>query len=202
MNLHRTQVRLNVNKKQLREVIQRKLKRQDPKERERKSQLVREALLGLDAFKKSRCLLIYVSTPIEVDTHCVIEHCLRTGKRVVVPKMIPHRGTLELREMTHWTQGKPAKDQDELEQGALQVLEPRPDRTRAVSLDSVDTAVLPGVAFDSKNHRLGRGEAYFDKLLAELPPDVPRIALAYDFQCVEAVPFESHDEPVHRILSA
>jgi 5-formyltetrahydrofolate cyclo-ligase len=59
--------------------------------------------------------------------------------------------------------------------------------------------IVPGVAFDRRGNRLGRGQGYYDRLLKELKskPQGPKtIGVGFDHQLVDVVPIESHDEPV------
>ena len=114
------------------------------------------------------------------------------GKRVVVPRVLPGPGALELREIR-----SPARD---LAKGAFGVLEPRVESTRAVPPGEVDCAVVPGMAFDREGRRLGRGGGYFDRLLARLAPGVARVGLAFRCQVLDELPIADHDEPVHRVL--
>ena len=51
--------------------------------------------------------------------------------------------------------------------------------------------VSPGLAFDGRGSRLGRGKGYFDRLL-ETASGV-KIALAYDFEVLTEVPVDDHD---------
>lgn len=51
--------------------------------------------------------------------------------------------------------------------------------------------IVPGVAFDRSGHRLGRGRGYYDRLLSGV--SAPKIALAFSFQLLPMLPYESHD---------
>ena len=55
----------------------------------------------------------------------------------------------------------------------------------------IEAAFIPGLAFDKRGHRLGRGKALFDRLLKHV--DCPKIALAFDFQILDSVPTLPHD---------
>ena len=62
----------------------------------------------------------------------------------------------------------------------------------AVADDRIGAVVVPGLAFDRRGHRLGRGAGYYDRFLARLPPQALRIGvtggLAFD-----DLPVEDHD---------
>ena len=52
--------------------------------------------------------------------------------------------------------------------------------------------VMPGVAFDKENHRVGYGGGFYDRFL-EKHPQVRRVAVAFEFQMLPAVPTEPTD---------
>jgi 5-formyltetrahydrofolate cyclo-ligase len=59
---------------------------------------------------------------------------------------------------------------------------------------------VPGVAFDVRGNRLGRGKGWYDRLL-EKSGRATFVALAYDFQIVDAVPSEDWDQRVHYLIT-
>lgn len=185
---------MNENKENLRRDINHKLEGLDPQERRQKSQEITKRLGELEAFKRSRCVLLYVSLQKEVDTHDIIDQCLRTGKRVVVPRVDPSQGILEIREITSWDH--------QLKKGAFGIMEPVVEKTREVDLKEIDCVVVPGVAFDREGWRLGHGQGYYDKLLSQMEPTTQRIGLAFDVQLVEHLPHDPHDMRVHTVLAA
>lgn len=63
----------------------------------------------------------------------------------------------------------------------------------------VDLFIVPGVAFDRKGNRLGRGSGYYDRLLTGI--GVPKIGLAYSFQIVAEVPHSSYDVPMTMVIT-
>lgn len=79
------------------------------------------------------------------------------------------------------------------------VLEPV-DRT-PVDLGVLDAVLVPGLAFDRSGVRLGYGGGHFDRLLARLRPEVPRIGVAFADQLVERLPVEPHDQPVTVVVT-
>jgi len=101
---------------------------------------------------------------------------------------------MEIKEIKTWD--------GQLQKGAYGILEPREEGSVSVAPEEVDLAVVPAVAFDREGHRLGRGKGYYDRLLARLRPEVPRIGLAFKEQLLERLPRRSHDQPVHAVLSA
>jgi 5,10-methenyltetrahydrofolate synthetase len=60
--------------------------------------------------------------------------------------------------------------------------------------------VVPGVAFDERGARLGRGGGWYDSALARHPAGV-RIGLAYDFQIMPLLPRTDRDIPMHVVVT-
>lgn len=58
--------------------------------------------------------------------------------------------------------------------------------------------IVPGIAFDLNNNRLGRGKAYYDKFLEKI--NTVKIGLCFDFQIVDKVPIESTDIKMDLVL--
>lgn len=52
--------------------------------------------------------------------------------------------------------------------------------------------IMPGVAFDRNNHRVGYGGGFYDRYL-EKHPQMERVAIAFSFQMLPEVPTEPTD---------
>ena len=84
----------------------------------------------------------------------------------------------------------------EFSQGRFGILEPTGER-RLAGQDQEELVVfVPGVAFDLRGNRLGRGKGWYDRLIKKLGQAI-LVALAYDFQIVDEVPAEEWDQRVH-----
>ena len=68
-----------------------------------------------------------------------------------------------------------------------------------VDSSDIDTAIIPGIAFDRKGHRLGRGKGYYDRFLADTPY-IYKIGVCFDFQKVDHVPHSAHDVRMDEVL--
>jgi len=71
-----------------------------------------------------------------------------------------------------------------------------PTIAREASVEEFRCLMVPGVAFDGKGRRLGRGKGYFDEFLRRTPLSVPRVGVAFEVQVVDEVPIAPHDETV------
>ena len=63
----------------------------------------------------------------------------------------------------------------------------------------IDMVIVPGVGFDPKGNRLGRGKGFYDRLLKKI--DAPFIGVAYDCQIAECIPALPHDVSMSLIIS-
>jgi len=156
------------------------------REREEKSRAITKKLLSLPEFLSSSSILFYASKEGEVDTLNAISKSMKMGKRVIVPVVKGDRLLLSYISST--------KD---LSPGTYHI--PEPKKLMPAKPKDVELAIVPGIAFDKTGNRLGRGYAYFDKLLKVL--HAPKIALAFDFQIVGSIPSEKHDIPVDKIIT-
>ena len=157
----------------------------------RKSEIIKQKLFVLDECIKAQTILFYVSYGNEVHTHDMVKECLNSEKQVVVPISNKQDATLFLSKLTSW---------GDLEPGSYSILEPKKDSIKEASLESIDLVIVPGVAFDTKGHRIGHGRGYYDNLLNK-PTKALKVGLAYDFQIVDQIPYECHDVPVNRIIT-
>ena len=66
----------------------------------------------------------------------------------------------------------------------------------------IDAVVVPMVAFDASNMRLGYGGGNYDRFLRELRCDAVVCGIAFREQEVEAVPTEPHDLALPKIVVA
>ena len=60
---------------------------------------------------------------------------------------------------------------------------------------------MPGVAFDENGGRLGHGGGYYDRFLAQLPPETLLIGVAYEWQVLPEVPLAEWDVPLDFLVT-
>ncbi len=70
----------------------------------------------------------------------------------------------------------------------------------------LDILFMPLVGFDTRGNRMGMGKGFYDRLLAyrrhRLRWLEPRlVGLAYDCQCVDGLPVQSHDVPLDALVT-
>lgn len=176
-----------MNKSELRALIRNEKRRFSQQELAEASLPIIRRLAKHPRMKAANTVLMYYSLPDEVFTHGIID-CLRNeGKTVVLPVVISD-GMIELRRYNGY---------GSLKAGAYGIKEPCGPPFTAV--DTLDLAVVPGMAFDVRGNRLGRGKGFYDRFLTSTP-NVYKLGVCFDFQKVPAVPVSEHDVPVDEVL--
>ena len=143
------------------------------------------ALLEKSApFLVAEHILLYHSLPDEVSTHAFLKKW--GGKKHFY---LPRVNGVNLDILPY--------EQSRLELGSFHIEEPTGDDL--IDPDKLELIVTPGVAFDSKGNRLGRGKGYYDRLLATTK--ATKIGVAYHFQIVDELPAEPHDVPMDIVIT-
>jgi len=156
-----------------------------PIERAAQEALLSDLFPGLPGYDQAHTILLYARAfPEELDTSPYLRHALEYGKRVACPRVDRRERRLRI-----FTIRDPGAD---LGPGTLGIPEPR-DHCMEIEPSSIDWALVPGLAFDPACRRLGRGAGFYDRLLPQFRPDVPRWALGFDRQVVDELPVEPHD---------
>jgi len=181
-------------KHKIRKEISCKIKGCTDLEKSQKSDIIKHKLFSEEAFKKAEVVMFYVSLKDEVNTLSMLDEALKMGKRVCVPVI--------LKEEKRLIAGEIRNRMSDLESQHFGIYQPREGHVKEVPLEDIDLVVVPGVAFDKKNVRLGRGHGYYDRFLSGLPSHTRTIGLAFDFQLVEHLPKDSHDIPVWKTITA
>ncbi len=135
------------------------------------------SLEQLADFKEASVLLLYYSLPDEVHTHRFVEKW-RKWKTIILPVVVGD----EL-ELCYYT------GLHDLTIGAYGIQEPTGELF--TDYDAIDLVIVPGVGFDLKGNRLGRGKGYYDKLLPRIA--ATKVGVCFPFQLVEEVPAEPFD---------
>ncbi len=141
---------------------------------------IRECFTKQREYREQNILLAYVDAKREVETRLLMRQAWEDGKKVAAPRVdgggIMHYYYIE--------------SLDDLEPGSFGIMEPKQECPLCETEEGL--LLMPGVAFDVSCHRVGYGGGYYDRYL-EKHPGLVHIALAFEFQVFEEVPFEDHD---------
>ena len=129
-------------------------------------------------------MLLFAPLPDEPDTFALP----RDGKRFCYPRYHADRDY-----------GAALADvPGDLLPGKFGVLEP-PPKALQIPASEIDLIVVPGLAFDKKCYRLGRGRGFYDRWLPALSG--LKLGLGFDHQLIDRVPRETHDVQLDNVIT-
>lgn len=153
-----------------------------PEELAGASEGILRQLLAMPIFRKAIRVAAYLSLPTELPMGGLIRFCYGQGQSVSVPAW---------RQAEHDYAFAALDPAAHLTLGPMRVMEP--EAKRWTPTESVDVFLVPGLAFDARGGRLGRGKGFYDRLLGSARPDSIRIGICCEWQVVPAVPTDAHD---------
>ena len=156
--------------------------------RAERSRAAAERVMELAEYTGAQTIIGFSAIQKEIDPGDLLARARASGKTVGLPRVVGD--LLDLHEF---------RDVSELEEGAFGVLEPAASAP-VIAADSVDLVIVPGLAFDTRGHRLGYGRAFYDRVLPQMARAF-RVGIAYDFQIVMELPDDAHDVPMHAVVT-
>ena len=142
-------------------------------------------VISLKEYKESNLFLTYVSLKDEVDTFKLIEYGLKIGKKVAVPKC--EQDIIKFYYITSL---------NDLKEGKFNILEPITNNLVTNFKNSI--CIVPGVAFDKQNNRIGYGKGFYDKFLQNY--NGIKIGLVYSKCICEEIDIEKKDIKMDKIV--
>ncbi len=177
-----------MNKQTIREQMVVLRQQLDDRSHVRLSQQAQDRLIAAAAFQRAATLALYSPIRREVATDQVFMAALTQGKRVFYPRVDGEE--LEFLEVT---------SAEDLVAGTFGVAEPVGGCR--IDVADIDLIVVPGVAFSPAGFRLGYGRGFYDRQLAGRPSTSVAVGLCFDFQLVEQLPIEEHDQRLDYIVT-
>lgn len=156
--------------------------------RAERSRAAAERVIELAEYAGARTIVGFSAIQKEIDPADLLAQARASGKTVGLPRVVGE--LLDLHEL---------RDVSELVEGAFGVLEPA-ESAPMIAADSVDLVLVPGLAFDTRGHRLGYGRAFYDRVLPQMNRAF-RVGFAFDFQIVMELPDDAHDVPMHAVVT-
>jgi 5-formyltetrahydrofolate cyclo-ligase len=171
------------DKPTIRRQLREKLSAMSEADRQAKSNVACSFIIASPEFTASRVVMLYLSSPLEVDTVSLALRCWQSGKTVVVPKV-------------SWNQRRMLPVELTSLQAVMTTSGPgvrEPVNGQPIPLDLIDLVIVAGLGFTNDGHRIGRGMGFYDRFLAQ--PDFIGLScgLAFEEQIVENLPVLDHD---------
>jgi len=155
------------------------------------SRSIQSQALRLPQYRGADAVALYSPIDNEVDTAAISQDALRRKKRVFYPKIKGGNepAFLEISSL------------HELCLGRFGVFEPAGGTPLPCSAFKKSVIFVPGVAFDRRGYRIGRGGGWYDRLLRPLAQDAFFVGLAFEFQLIEGLAADHWDQRVHCIIT-
>lgn len=138
----------------------------------------------------ARRIALYISMGTEPQTGPLIDWLLASGREVLLPVLYADNDL-------GWGIAPGAAD---LVPGRLGLSEPPVD-LGADAITTAELVICPALAVDRSGVRLGRGGGSYDRALARVSPGTPTWAVVYDFEIVDSLPVDPHDQTVGAALT-
>ena len=159
-------------------------------DRHAKSTAACRFIAGMPEFDAARVVMLYLSTPTEVDTASIALKCWQQNKSVVVPKV-------------SWDQRRMLPVEISSLKDGLTTTGPvrEPIEGKPIPLDLIDLVIVPGLGFTPSGYRIGRGMGFYDRFLAQPEFIGMTCGLAFQEQVIESLPLLDHDVPLGMLVT-
>jgi 5-formyltetrahydrofolate cyclo-ligase len=174
-------------RKQIRGVLQ----KISPAARGALSAQIRDRLKEQVIWKNAGQVLFFAPVSNEVDVWPLLEEALNAGKTAALPRFDSADQS--------YVACRVQNLRSEIVTGEFGIREPAA-KCAEIPFSKFDLVLVPGVAFDLRGHRLGRGRGFYDRLLAEVRG--AKYGVAFDEQIASEVPVGMLDVQVNFILTA
>jgi len=181
---------ISARKSELRQQLRAKLKSLAAGDCAESSLRACELLRAQMIWKNAGAILFYAPLPDEVDLSPLLDEALAAKKIVALPRFLVATKTYAAVQIKSW--------KDDGAPGKFGIHEPS-ENCPVIPLNHLDLVLAPGVGFDSIGHRLGRGQGFYDRLLAQVSGI--KCGIAFDEQMVQEIPAEPHDVRLNCILT-
>ena len=150
----------------------------------------------LPEFQNAAVLAAFAPMREETDITPLLQSALNSGKILLLPRVADFAaGKLAFHQVRNLAELRPVRA------GKAQIPEPDPAKHPARDPVSAGFFLIPAVAADPQNFRLGYGGGFYDRLLAKLPPAAPTCCPIFAAQMEKKIPREAHDRPIWRIIT-
>jgi 5-formyltetrahydrofolate cyclo-ligase len=192
-----------MNKNTIRASMKEFLARITPEERHARSLAACHNLMTTKEFKNAQMIMIFMSMPSEVETSTVALKAWQEGKSIAVPRIdwnTKKMEPVEIKSLDTGMQTTAVGGGGGSTPGITGIREPISGKV--VPLGLIDMVVIPGLAFDRRGFRVGRGRGFYDRFLAQQDFQGSRAALCFHEQLqIAAIPCEPHDVPMNLIVT-
>lgn len=143
----------------------------------------------LSELSEPTVISLYLSMPDEVKTDHLIHLLKEDNKHTIVIPRVETDTIIRFYEL---------KNPEQYGSSDYGILEPEGELTELIPT----VMIVPGVAFDRKGGRVGRGRGYYDRYFAKHKAEIKRkIAIAYELQVFDEVPMDKYDYSMDQLIT-
>ncbi|KAK7072715.1 hypothetical protein SK128_023044 [Halocaridina rubra] len=192
---------LAVAKAALRKEVKHIINSLSAEEKLRQSRIVQEKLFNHELYKQSQRLSIFLSMEDEIQTELILKNALSAGKSCYIPRYDSKSRFMEMVRLRSW------EEYEALPITKWQIKQPSLNQEceEALASGGLDLILIPGLAFTSQGHRMGRGRGYYDTYLSKCQlyegKKPKTIALAFKEQVRSHVPTDDSDIVIDMVLT-
>ena len=187
------------------------------------SRIIADRVARMPEFQNAAVLAAFAPMPDEADIKPLLQAALQAGKILLLPRVADlANGQMDFHQVPNLNQllpshpslpsgssgssgpalpSNPSGPVHSTRPGKIQISEPDPGRHPRRDPAAADFFLVPAVAADPENFRLGYGGGFYDRLLAKLPPAAPTCCPIFSVQIAKKIPREVHDRPIWRIIT-
>src|SRR5437868_9800731 len=180
-----------LNKAALRKHLRQVLEAMSDADRHAKSGTICSLMAASPEFTSARVVMLYLSTPFEVDTASLALRAWQAGKTVVVPKVSWDQRRMLPIEISSLNTGITTTGPGVRE----------PIAGNPMPVEFIDLVIVPGLGFTNTGYRIGRGMGFYDRFLAQSDFLGLSCGLAFSEQIVDNLPVLDHDVPLSMLAT-
>lgn len=150
------------------------------------SQSIASKIELLPEFQQAKTVLAYWSMAGEVFTHDFVKKWAKS-KQMLLP--VVEGDVMVIKEFN---------PEIPLVSGSMKGLL-EPDGQLFTDIHKIDFIIVPGIAFDKENNRLGRGKAYYDKFLKHT--NAFKSGICFGFQFFDEIPTDAFDIKMDEVIT-
>ena len=161
-----------------------------------------QQLPQIPGWNKFRSALAFLSMKDEIDTRPIMETILNAGKPLFAPKVEKENLVfyqINKNDMKSCTVAAGKSFPDSI------CREPAADPACILTVDNFPVLVItPGMAFDRRYYRMGRGRGYYDRFFAALDEsgrNYTALGLCMNCQLVDKIPVDTWDKKMDMLLT-
>lgn len=148
-----------------------------------KSRIICQKIINSAEYKSSKVVYMYYAVNNEVSLRMIYDDCSKSKKIMAFPKVVGDNIIFCV-----------AESENDFQIGKYNIPEPKSNE----KAPDADLILVPGVAFSKDCMRIGYGGGFYDRFLSD--NTVHSIGVCYDFQVLDYIPTQSHDERMDEII--